>query len=1442
MTSAVPDRRRHDALDGTDAVGSRWWRHRWLEVALLAVLSYVPALTAAPGRMPSDSKLYLYLDPGRLIADGRWSFDARQFAGWVPHQHITFVWPSGPWFWITERAGLADWLAHRLWIGTLLFAAGTGVTWCARTLGLRRSGAVVAGIVYLLSPYLLPYVSRTSVMLLPWAGLGWIVGLTVRATLTGRWRYPAAIALVVATIGSVNVTALVMIVPAPALWLVHAATARMVPWSRVAVTAARTAVACSLVSAWWIVMSVLQRRHGAPVLEFSETLEDVSRTATAPEVARGLGYWLFYVRDPFGATTNAALAHLVSTRTLLAGFGIVAAAVALGVSLHWVHRRFAIWCIAAGLLLGVGVHPIDDPAPAARLLTTDAGAGVALALRSSTRAVPVLLLGIALVLGARLSVPPPVAARPWGRVADRLGIRTGAPRAAAVVAGVTLVAVVNLPAWWSGGFVDPQLERDQDPPAAWVEAASVADSFGAGSDARILQIPGAEFGSFRWGHTVDQPLVALTDRPIVTRDLLPLGSAGAMDLLYALDDRIQTGVLEPAAVAPVARLLGADLVWITNDLAHERYRTARPEPLSDLLAGAPGLGPVRAVGERQANVATPPRLDERSIADRRLGAPIEPVHLVAVDGSPGVVRAARSVLALSGSGDGIVDAAAAGLLTGDEVVLLTADDVDVALGSADRLVVTDSARRRAHHWRGSQDVHGATESRDPALAPLRPLVGDHRLVPGEDAVVAATTTAEQVGPIRATATSYGEAFALLPEHRPVFAVDGDPTTAWLVGARRDPVGERIRIVSDVPLDEVRLRQPDGEPSDRWITGVRLLTDTAPPADVDLDARSRTGAGQVVELGTAASRIDVEITAVHADPTRGPVGRGPVGFVELVDHDRLGVPPTREVVIPPTDALERASATMPLDIVLTRLRTDPTDRWRSDPEPALSRELTLATDRSVVIEVDVRIDARADDDRLASLVGASAIASARLTGVPTARGHAAVDTDPATAWISPVDGALGATLTLDLLEPSGRLRIQQPEGDHSRVTSVRVADTAGSLVVPLSGLDTSVELARSVGPGPVEIVVESIEARTAIDRRFGDPVELPTAIAELDLGVPLRATSRDPGWSECRDDLVAIDGVGVPIRVALGPAALVATDPPRLQAEVCRGPLVLGPGPVRVESTPGSVTGVHVDRVVLRSSGPPPEPADLDGGTAGGPPRPTVTVLDRSRTTRTVQVDGCPDGCWIVLGEGYASPWTARVERVDLGPGRRVDGGFNGWFLGPELMQDGRAVVEFRWTAQRPLDLAWLLSGLAVGCCLGVVLLDRRRRFDIPERWSPSRRSRSTSRGTSMDAPTAGADRRRAWTVVAVWVVGAAAFVGPIWVPLAALGGIAVLARPTRRVAEFVAAAIVASVALGIVVVERVTSPIPDLGWPAAFSGFHGWTMFAIIALAAGTLRAPAESG
>ena len=46
----------------------RSWRTP-IEVGLLAVLAYVPMLLSARGSVAADTKLYLYLDPSKLLAD-----------------------------------------------------------------------------------------------------------------------------------------------------------------------------------------------------------------------------------------------------------------------------------------------------------------------------------------------------------------------------------------------------------------------------------------------------------------------------------------------------------------------------------------------------------------------------------------------------------------------------------------------------------------------------------------------------------------------------------------------------------------------------------------------------------------------------------------------------------------------------------------------------------------------------------------------------------------------------------------------------------------------------------------------------------------------------------------------------------------------------------------------------------------------------------------------------------------------------------------------------------------------------------------------------------------------------------------------------------------------------------------------------------------------------
>ena len=142
--------------------------------------------------MPADTKLYLYLDPARLISDAPWTFDGRQFAGWVPHQVIAYLWPQGPWYWLGDAAGLPDWVdppaVDRHAVPRRRGRRAVG--WPAAS-GWASAPRFAAALVYQLAPYVLPYVSRTSAMLLPWAGLGWIVGLTVLAATRTTWRHAA---------------------------------------------------------------------------------------------------------------------------------------------------------------------------------------------------------------------------------------------------------------------------------------------------------------------------------------------------------------------------------------------------------------------------------------------------------------------------------------------------------------------------------------------------------------------------------------------------------------------------------------------------------------------------------------------------------------------------------------------------------------------------------------------------------------------------------------------------------------------------------------------------------------------------------------------------------------------------------------------------------------------------------------------------------------------------------------------------------------------------------------------------------------------------------------------------------------------------------------------------------------------------------------------------
>ncbi|HEX4904842.1 MAG TPA: alpha-(1-_3)-arabinofuranosyltransferase family protein, partial [Acidimicrobiales bacterium] len=229
-------------------------RRRAAALAPLALVAYVPLLLTAPGRVAADTKTYLYLDPSRLLSRAWSMWDPNVGLGTVTHQTIGYLWPMGPFFWLFESLGVPDWVAQRVWVGSLMFAAGAGVAYLLRTLGVRHVPAIVAAaLVYELSPYVLHYAARISVILLPWAALPWLVALVQRSLESRSWKHPAAFALVVATAGGVNATALVLAGLGPLVWLVFAVLVHgEATWRDAGRAVVRIGALTTLCSLWWI--------------------------------------------------------------------------------------------------------------------------------------------------------------------------------------------------------------------------------------------------------------------------------------------------------------------------------------------------------------------------------------------------------------------------------------------------------------------------------------------------------------------------------------------------------------------------------------------------------------------------------------------------------------------------------------------------------------------------------------------------------------------------------------------------------------------------------------------------------------------------------------------------------------------------------------------------------------------------------------------------------------------------------------------------------------------------------------------------------------------------------------------------------------------------------------------------------------------------------------
>ncbi|MEA2404126.1 MAG: arabinofuranan 3-O-arabinosyltransferase [Thermoleophilaceae bacterium] len=1290
----------------------------------LAAAAYALALVQRPGWATSDTKIDLHVDPVGFLSDVASVWTPTGSLGHVQGgQYSGYLWPMAPFFALGHWIGLSPWLVQRLWLGTLLAIAAWGVVRLMDALLERERGAahLVGGALILLNPYVVVFTNRTSITLLGYAALPWMLLAVHRGQRRPRnWWWPAAFALIVAsTGGGVNAAVTAWLLLAPVLLFVYEVAAGGVVWRDARAFAWRTAVSTAAASIWWVVPVVVHAGYGIDFLKFTEQAGSIWGTTSLPESLRLMGYWPSYLGVGYGDTLRP---YFGDSGTLLFDPVVVTASLlvpALALTGYvwtrrWRYGPFFLLLLLVGLLVMTVGFPEGTPLRRAATFTYNHFSAVQF-LRTTYKAGPLVAISVACLGGAGA-----------GALWRRLGPGWRLP---AAVAGAALVALAAWP-MVQGRAIDKQVSWKKIP-SAWKDTARDLDARKA-SATRAVVLPGQPFAFYRWGATIDPILPALADRPVAVRNVPPYADLHAVDMLWTVDNRVQQQRLLPGELAPMLDLLGAGSVVTATDDDFTRSGAMPPAEAARVLT-AQGLGaPTRAYGPvrrfappRDSLDPTVPLPDVRRY-DRRSARPlvrIEPAGGAAV---------------VDGSAEGVATLAASRALR-PRAVLRYAGDLGAAAIRAEaarggEVVVTDSNRRRVFVASRSRQSVGPTlaASEEPPAnaAMLDPFAR------GPDA----QTVAVYRGARYVTAPASPQ-IAQFPEQRPYAAFDGDPSTYWL---------------ADPTLEDARHWVEVGLPSRRDVPFISVLPHVDPrvtPTEVEVGGRRFKVHPGWNKLAVNLRGVDSVRVTITAPSVGGGLSSTAGGFDEV----RVPGLHVRELLRPPVLA-ERALAGRDLTstpLAYSFLRTTADDPFRrnaippepprkgdraeaeaalvrgaEDPERGIDRLFSPPAARSWTAEALASVAPGAPDgaiDRLAGahLGGVSFASSGRFEGRPGLRASSAFDGDARTAWIAPWES--GRPTWLEWRTAARRtLR---------RLQIVRAPGRAQTpLVVRLSAGATQTDPIAVRAGGLIDLPAPLSGRRfrlEVLDAGMGGVTPPPAvAIGELrGAGVPQVSVPRG-GAVRARCGALSGSAGGRPL--ALRPRGTVqALDAGRpLRAASCGAPLALPAGEQELHVRAGVL---RADTLLLRSAAPNPvlRAAALPGrvidpGTEGRGSRDGVRVQVASPS-------------WLVLGESYNRGWRAKCGGRSLGAPSVIDGYANGWRVAP-----GCRSVSFAFAPQGAVSAGFVIGGLA--CLALLLLLVLRRPRPAPERPAP--------------APIEGGDEAAPWplrSALAAGVLAGAAF-------------------------------------------------------------------------------------
>ena len=405
-------------------------------------------------------------------------------------------------------------------MGCLLFAAGAGVLYLCRAIGLTGPGRYVAAVGFMYTPYVLQYAGRISVILLPWSGLPWLVAFVVLALRRGRVALPGPLR----PGGGPDQRHQRQLLPLRGHRPRPLAALRRGggPRGHLAQGLGGGLEGRAAQRAGLAVVGGRVWRSRPPSGSTSSSTPRRCRPPAGPRWPRrssaASATGTSTASDRIGPWTQTAVAYTQNIWLIVASFAVPALCFVAAVFSRWRHRAYFVLLTVVGMVLAVGPNPYSDPTGVGSLikcLLVDTTAG--LALRSTDRASPLVVLGLAMFLGGGVSA---VAAR-----VHTTGLVVGA-FAVAAVAGATVPL-------WTGGIIADGFTQPAAPPAYVRQAAAALDASHPGT--RVYALPGNDFAAYRWGDTIDTVYPGLMTRPFVTHEQQIMGSLATADVLQAVD-------------------------------------------------------------------------------------------------------------------------------------------------------------------------------------------------------------------------------------------------------------------------------------------------------------------------------------------------------------------------------------------------------------------------------------------------------------------------------------------------------------------------------------------------------------------------------------------------------------------------------------------------------------------------------------------------------------------------------------------------------------------------------------------------------------------------------------------------------------------------------------------------------------------------------------------